>query len=146
MFISCLLFTLILKVFFNKQLKQTIMQTRINKNTLLLIVSFFIILISACKKDDDSSTNRDPNACINANEELMSCYNCCAQNGYEVGDLDLITMRCECSDLEDEDDNNNNNNNVCSSATSYEACQECCRGNDFTGTSFDNFNGCQCFD
>jgi hypothetical protein len=123
------------------------MQTSTNKKTFLLIVSLFIILISACKKDDDSNSNRDPNACLNANEELFSCYNCCAQNGYEVGDLDLITLRCECSDLEEEDDDDDNTNSIiCSTSTSFEACQDCCRGNGYTGTTFTNFNGCQCFD
>ena len=74
---------------------------------MLLFITFFIFIISAYKKDDDSNANRDQNACIDANEELMSCYNCFAQNGFEVGELDLITMRCECSN---NDDNNNNNN------------------------------------
>lgn len=115
-----------------------------NKFNLLILLSLFIILFSACNKDDDSS--KDPNACIDANQELMSCYNCCSKNGFDVGELDLITLECECYDEEEEEEEENNNNSViCSSASDFEDCQQCCISNSYNGASFTSFSGCECF-
>lgn len=114
-----------------------------------MLLSFITFSVISCNKDDDSNSNKDPSICIDANEELMSCFNCCASNGFYGGELDLIFLTCECIDEEDEDPSVNPITVCNSAAESSDTCRDCCYSNDYSGYSWTSFNGvnsCQCFD